>query len=315
MLVGLTIFFISPKIKSKNLVNIFKQDQIKTHVHHLSQIIGERNITKPPQLQKSADYIKNFLKNLNLKVETQKYEIQSNKEYLPIAERKLPFTVENIYVTLNAQSKLPHLVVGAHYDTFFDTPGADDNASSVSVLLEMIKQFASSKTLKRPIDFVFFTLEEPPFFQTNEMGSYQFAKMLQSKQTKILGMISLDCLGYFSESQSYPFPLNLFYKSKGDFISLISSWDSFSFYKKVSNQTYQSNQLKLNNFSLPSQIPGVTYSDHWSFEQFSYPAVLFTDSAFYRSSHYHENTDHHDTLNYEKLTEFTNILYNLIQVL
>jgi hypothetical protein len=315
LFICILLYVNSPRLKSNSSNNTFQTSELKSHVYNLSHTIGERNIRKPLELEKAANYIKVHLNKLNLNVQSQKYQIKTNKDFLPIPMRKSPFYVENIYVTINPKSTLPHLVVGAHYDTFLGTPGADDNASSVAVLLQIIQKLSLKPSLKRPIHFVFFTLEEPPFFQTNEMGSYQFAKMLKSNNTNLLGMISLDCLGYFSDNQRFPFPLNLFYKRKGDFISLIASLNSFSFYKLVVNNTFQNNRLKILNFSLPSILPGVTYSDHWSFEEFSYSGVLFTDSAFYRSDHYHENSDTFQTLNYKKLNEFTNILSNLIQVL
>lgn len=299
----------------KQSKHTFKKSVLRSHVRYLSQDIGERNIRKPEQLEKTIHYISSYLKNLDLKVETQQYLIQTNIDFLPISMRTKPFYAKNIYITLNAESSLAPLVVGAHYDTFIDTPGADDNASSVAILLEVVNKLSQNKILKRPIHFVFFTFEEPPFFQSSEMGSYQFAKMLKSKNIDLLGMISLDCLGYFSEKQSYPFPLNLFYSQQGDFLSIISSFKSYSFYKKVVANTFQNEKLKIENFSLPRIIPGVSYSDHWSFEQFSYPGILFTDSAFYRSDHYHEVSDTYETIDYEKLAEFSNILAKLLQSL
>ncbi|MCJ8345555.1 M28 family peptidase, partial [bacterium] len=202
------------KIKSHTKKNI------ESHVKTLSENFGERNLRKPLALQQSSLFIQQHLKQSQTTVQIQKYWITLNKDYLPVAMRNKAFSVENIYVTLQSDSTEDALVVGAHYDTFIGTSGADDNASSVSILLEIIRDLSLSKIkLKRPIIFVFFTLEEPPFFKSPEMGSYQFAKMLKEQKTKLLGMISLDCIGYFSEKQSYPFPLNLFYKSKGDFLT------------------------------------------------------------------------------------------------
>ncbi|PCJ17581.1 MAG: hypothetical protein COB02_13225 [Candidatus Cloacimonadota bacterium] len=311
----LFLFYFYPKIQyAKYNPTKDTLKSIQNHVKNLSQKIGERNLRKPKALQDTATYIKSFLSKLNLKVKTQKYEVLTNKDYLPVAQRKLPFFVENIYITLNANSKLNTLVIGAHYDTFIGTQGADDNASSVALLLEIIKKVSQTK-LKRPIIFVFFTLEEPPFFQSQEMGSYQFAKMLKNNNTEILGMISLDCVGYFSEKQSYPFPLNLVYSGKGDFLALISSFQSSFFYKKIITNIKKSYQLEIKTFLLPSFLPGVSYSDHWSFEQFNYRGVLFSDSAFYRSNHYHEDTDTFQTLNYQKLSEFKEILQNLVLIL
>jgi len=207
------------------------------------------------------------------------------------------------------------LVIGAHYDSVIGTPGADDNASGVAGLLELAR-LTASKPPQRTLRFIAFSLEEPPVFMTKNMGSYIYAKRLHEEGEKIYGMISLEMLGYYSDSKgSQNFPLSIFrwfYPDRGNFIAFVGNISSKSLtdelkrsFKSVSSFPVES----LNTFSL---IPGVNFSDHWSFWKFGYPAFMITDTAFYRNANYHTPGDTSETLDYAKMSELIIGLYKTL---
>jgi Zn-dependent M28 family amino/carboxypeptidase len=199
------------------------------------------------------------------------------------------------------------VVVGAHYDVCGEQPGADDNASAVAGLLEvsrLLNPFAS--TLKYRVDFVAYTLEEPPFFGTPEMGSYVHAQSLHEDGVKVRGMISLEMIGYFTDeedSQDYPLPLmKLFYPSKGDFIGVVGNFRSRALVKEVKGHMSAA-PINVESLSAPAIVPGVNFSDHRSYWEFGYPAVMVTDTAFFRNPHYHRVSDVAETLDFDTMKE------------
>jgi Zn-dependent M28 family amino/carboxypeptidase len=214
---------------------------------------------------------------------------------------------ENIYVEMRG-AKTPEkiLVIGAHYDTVMGTPGADDNASGIAGLLELARLLYE----KRPdmtVQFVAFTLEEPPFFRSRRQGSYVYAKGLNSKGSDVEGMICLEMIGYFKDephSQFFPLPMfRWFYPSEGNFITLVSNFGSKGFLKRVKGGFKMGTGLPVETLTSISLIPGVDFSDHRSFWKFGYNAIMVTDTAFYRNPQYHGPGDIAGILDYDRMTE------------
>jgi hypothetical protein len=191
------------------------------------------------------------------------------------------------------------IVVGAHYDTVPGSPGADDNASGVAVLLELARLVPSG------VRFVAFANEEVPYFLGPEMGSFVYAR---ERGAGVRAMFSLEMLGYYSEkpgSQNYPAPLGLFYPERGDFIAFVGDLGARSLVRKAIGVFREKARFPSEGLAAPSFIPGVAWSDHWSFRKHGYPAVMITDTAFYRYPHYHRASDTPDKLDYERMARVT----------
>jgi Zn-dependent M28 family amino/carboxypeptidase len=195
------------------------------------------------------------------------------------------------------------VVVGAHYDSVPQTPGADDNASGVAALLALAESWAKAAP-ERTVRFVAFANEEPIYFQTELMGSRVYAKMCKARGDKIVAMLSLESMGYFSDekkSQKYPFPLSLFYPSRGNFIAVVGNRESKALVTRVAKVMRATKALPVERASLPGKLQGVGWSDHWAFWQEGYPAAMITDTAPFRNPHYHRGTDTAEKLDYVRL--------------
>ena len=197
---------------------------------------------------------------------------------------------------------LPHNGI-AHYDSAPGTPGANDNGSAVASLLTLARRFAGQPQ-PRTLRFVFFVNEEPPFFQTAAMGSWVYAKECRRRHDRIVGMWSLETMGYYSDakgSQHYPFPFSLFYPDTGNFIGFVANSQSGELLKRTIGGFRKHAQFPSEGVAAPDVVPGLGWSDHWSFWQEGYPAVMITDTALFRYPHYHEATDTPDRLDYDRL--------------
>jgi aminopeptidase YwaD len=189
------------------------------------------------------------------------------------------------------------IVLGAHLDSVQGTPGADDNASGVAVLLEAARLLARAR-LRSQVLFCAFNLEE-----LNMIGSSYFVKKLKSEEMKVAAMISLEMVGYTDSrpgSQRYPLGLKAFYPDRGDFIGVIGNWRSASLLRRFARQMRQVRGLPVETLSVPGNgglIPAVRLSDHAPFWDAGYPALMVTDTSFFRNPHYHGSTDTLETLN------------------
>jgi len=207
-----------------------------------------------------------------------------------------------------ASDRTPTLVVGAHYDGCGATPGADDNGSGIAALLALGRWLGTQKTSTLfTIELVAYSLEEPPFFGTPEMGSAFHARARKAAGVSLAGMISLEMLGYFSdEPSSQQFPtalLKALYPSRGNFLMLAGNWRSRAFGKQVARWFAGGTQLPIHRLNAPDIIPGIQFSDHRNYGALGIPALMLTDTAFYRNPHYHEPSDLPDTLDYERMRE------------
>ncbi|MBI4348681.1 MAG: M20/M25/M40 family metallo-hydrolase [Elusimicrobia bacterium] len=268
---------------------------MRERVLALAGAIGERNVFVPEALSEARDWLKAELVRAGYDPTLQGYRVGSRQVHNVMAERP------------GTDPGAPPLVLGAHYDTARGTPGADDNASGVAALLTIAEHLRERPT-RAPVRFVFFTNEEPPFFQTQDMGSWRYAQELKRRGERVLGMLSLEMLGFYAvepKTQSYPPGVSWFYPDRGDFIALVGDLRSISFVRRV--------RAALEGFPvecacLPRWVPGIDFSDHWSFWESGFPAAMLTDTAFYRNEHYHLASDTPDRLDYGRLSTLTNAL-------
>lgn len=270
------------------------EKNLKKTVSTLSKDIGSRGCLQTEALNQTIDYITSELTDYSYSVSLQPYDVEG-KIY------------KNISVEIKGR-KTPEkiIVIGAHYDTVTGTPGADDNASGVAGLLELAR-LLRNEPLDKTVRFVAFTLEEPPFFRSKFMGSHIYAQSLNDNNEDVEGMICLEMIGYFTDKPgSQVFPLSLFklmYPDAGNFIMFASNFRSKKFLARVKDGFKKGSVLPVESISAFSLIPGVDFSDHRSFWEFGYNALMVTDTAFYRNPHYHEIGDILETLDYERMSE------------
>jgi hypothetical protein len=198
------------------------------------------------------------------------------------------------------------VVVGAHYDVAGEMPGADDNASGVAGLLELADLLAGAK-LSRRVELVAFALEEAPYFATAQMGSEVYAAALETAGRRVRGMLCLEMIGCFTdapESQQLPFAmLKIFYPSRGNFIAVVGSAGGADIVRRVKRSMRESSDLPVHSINAPGFVPGVGLSDHSTFWRRGEPAVMITDTAFYRNPRYHTDGDTPETLDFRRMAE------------
>lgn len=205
------------------------------------------------------------------------------------------------------------VVVGAHYDVYGAFPGADDNASGVAGLLELSRMFSESQTPLYTLELVAYALEEPPYFATSDMGSFQHIKSSIDRGETIVMAVSLEMIGYFSDtswSQNYPVGLlHLLYPTKGNFITLVSDYNSRTAMASFKRSMVARDTIPLRSLSAPSFIEGVDYSDHRSYWKFGVPAFMITDTSFFRNPYYHTDKDTWETLDYVRMAGVVDAVY------
>lgn len=265
--------------------------ELIAHVSKLGGDIGERNLSRYPQLLAAAHYVEGQLTEAGWQVRRDEYEVQGK-------------TSSNIEAELRGAS--PEIVlVGAHYDSVFGSPGANDNASGVAALLALARRFAGTHNAKT-LRFVAFVNEEPHYFQGAQMGSFVYAGRCRKRADPIGAMISLETIGYFSKvsgSQRYPVTgLGLIYPREGDFIGFVGNVASRSLLRDAIGEFRREATIASEGAALPALVPGVGWSDQWSFWQHGYPGIMVTDTAPFRYPHYHAASDTPDKLDYDSMT-------------
>ncbi|MES9969025.1 MAG: M28 family peptidase [Candidatus Thiodiazotropha sp.] len=282
---------ISFKDGSKSSPQQVDQRALKKHTLMLSEQLAPRDFTHPDNLNKVADYIADSLNASGARVSEQPFEVDG-VEYKNIIGEYGPEGGEVI-------------VVGAHYDAKGEHPGADDNASGVAGLLEIGRLLGEEQPGTR-VALVAFTLEEPPFFRSGDMGSAVYANSLAETGTSVKLMIALEMIGYFSDqqgSQDYPMLLlNLYYPRVGNYIAVVDQMLSDQA-RRMKASMAQVIDLPVYSINAPRFIPGVDFSDHLNFWNQGYPAVMVTDTAFYRNRAYHSQADTAERLDYEKMAQ------------
>lgn len=270
-------------------------DELKAHVERLAGEIGPRNYIHDLKLEEAALYIEATLAGMGYSVERQVLDPETTEK---VECRNL---IVEIPGTTNPEEIV---VVGGHYDSCGVAPGADDNASAVAGVLALAKRFAGSEPA-RTLRFVLFVNEEPPFFQKTGMGSLAYATRCQERGEEVVAMLCLEMLGCFKDadgSQTYPIPgLGLVYPTTGDFIAFVGNVASRKLLRRIVASFRQNAAFPSEGAALPGWLPGVGWSDHWSFWKAGYPAVMVTDTAMHRYDHYHQPSDTPDKLDYGRM--------------
>lgn len=268
---------------------------LESHVYKLAHEIGERSIFRLDKLSDAARYIEQVLTSFGYKVEFQAYTTSG-------------VTAKNIIATkIGVEGQDEIIIVGAHYDTCFN-PGADDNASGVAALLELAR-FMSDKKTRCSIKFIAFVNEEPPFFKSEDMGSRVYVRGARKRGEDIKAALIFESIGYYSDrlhSQRYPPFLGIFYPNRGNFITVVGNFSSRWLVKEVVLNLKNTIRFPVESFVGPGIVPGVDFSDNWSFWKEGYPAVMITDTALYRNPDYHLSSDTYEKLNYENMAELIN---------
>lgn len=264
--------------------------RLRAHVEYLSEVVGERNPVRYAELEQARLYIERTLTGAEYEIGHETYKAGG-----------LDF--RNVVTELTGQTRERVVIVGAHYDTVWGTPGADDNASGVASLLELARLLRNSAPVLT-IRWAAFALEEPPYFQSQFMGSRVHARRCRERGDRIAGMLALEMLGYYCDqprSQGFPLPLmRCFYRDRGDFIAVAGNYASRQLVRQVTRLLAEANEIPVEHIALPL-VPGVGLSDNWSFWQEGYPAVMITDTAFLRNPHYHLPSDLPETLDYLRM--------------
>jgi Zn-dependent M28 family amino/carboxypeptidase len=261
---------------------------LRATVEHLASGVGKRSTFQPKSMAQAGRWIIEQLEAAGY---------ADHEEVFVDRGSRAP----NIAVEVGGtRAPTEIIVVGAHYDSYQGTPGADDNASGVAACLALARRFAGVPQ-PRTIRFVFFVNEEPPSFQTKDMGSWVYAKHCRTRNDNVVAMLSLETLGFYTDIvgyQQYPPLVGKLYPEKGDFIGFVGNYTSRGLVKRAIGAFRASTPFPSEGAALPSGVPGVGWSDHWAFWQEGYPGIMVTDTANYRNPHYHIDSDRPDTLDY-----------------
>lgn len=273
---------------------------IKSHLEQLTKTKGYRHFMNVELLNKTADFIASEFKKYADTAYFQEYQVNG------ITYKNVVCLFKPTLINSFGFSNSELVVIGAHYDACGMQEGADDNASGVVGLLEIARQL-KGKQFSHPIELVAYTLEEPPYFRTENMGSFIHAKALSDSKKTVYGMVSLEMIGYFKDekkSQDYPIGLmRLFYGSKGNYITLVNKFGKGKFSRKFTKKFKQTKHIRSKKFNGPKVLPGVDFSDHLNYWRFNYSALMLTDTAFYRNKNYHQNTDTMETLDLNRMAK------------
>ena len=278
---------------------------LKKHVHTLAQVIGPRNIWSPPSMATTVNYLTQEMVHYGYTVLEQEftaYDVNAVNLEVEIKGSRQPEEI---------------IVIGAHYDTVPDCPGANDNGSGVAFLLELAHHLAVARPI-RTIRLVAFANEEPPFFYSKEMGSRHYARRCQQREENIVAMLCLETMGFYSDqpgSQHYPFPFSFLYPDRANFIGFVGNIRSRHLVRQAIGAFRKHAHFPSEGLAAPGLITGVGWSDHSSFWKEGYPAIMITDTAFFRYDAYHTAADTAEKLDYERMARVVTGLVHTIMEL
>ena len=278
-------------------------DRLKEQCEELAHKIGQRSTIKMQGVDRAREYIEKRLGRSTLRAKPVPFNSRG--------EQGINLVVESEGMT----AKDEILVVGAHYDTASYTPGADDNASGVSMLLE-IARLTGSRGHDRTIDFVFFDRGSSRFSATDDSGSYAWAAEAQKQNLKVVGMLSLDSVGMFLDqpgTQSGPFPLSICYPDEGNFLMIASDFGSRQFVQACVQNFRAQSGVPCEGATLPSFLPWLAHSDHHPFRVHDWPSAIVTDTGSLRNTEQGQMTDTYDRLNYDRMALVTMRLAKVIE--
>ncbi|MGD9850769.1 MAG: M28 family peptidase [Nitrospirales bacterium] len=276
--------------------------ELRRHVSMLGGEIGERNLERYDRLQLAADYIKANFQQAGYDVGRQEFQVGGR-------------VCENIEVEVSGTIYPEEiLLIGAHYDSVKGSPGANDNGTGVAAVLALARIFSQVQP-SRTLRFVTFVNEEPPYFQTPEMGSWVYARRSRERGEHIKVMLSLETIGYYSEqpgSQQYPAPLGLLYPSTGNFIGFVSNIKNGDLVRKVVGSFRGQAAFPSEGTAMWGGLPGIGWSDHWAFWEAGFPGIMVTDTALFRDPFYHTAKDTPDHIQYKPFTRVVSGLQRVI---
>ncbi len=265
---------------AKNLPLLSDTSHLRKSLELVINTAKPRNYINVDVLDTIAERIQLEFLHYSSRVTTQDYKVGEN-------------TYKNVIASFGPEGG-ERVIVGAHYDVCGDQDGADDNASGVAGILELAR-LLKDKSLRYRIDLVAYTLEEPPYFNSKEMGSYIHARSLHDSKVQVKGMISLEMIGYYSDkkdSQDYPIGImKWIYGDKGNYITIVQKTFCGKFAKQFKRLSFKNNSIPTKSFRSPSFLAGVSLSDHNNYWKFGYSAVMITNTAFFRNQNYHQPSD------------------------
>jgi Zn-dependent M28 family amino/carboxypeptidase len=276
------------------------ENHLRLHVDRLAGLIGPRYLKKPKSIQAAIGYIEEHWRAMGDEVSRETYDAMGDQATNLIVEHRGNGRADEI------------ILIGSHYDTVFSTPGADDNASAVAVMLEvgrLLKDVSNNRTIR----FVAFACEEPPYFNLDCMGSQHHAREAKRRKDNIVGMLCLEMVGYYTtEPRSQNIPplipklLRRFFPSRGDFLAAVGNLASWKLCLQF-RRGFKKGSPKMPLFSicLPERINEIRMSDNSSFWDQNYPALMLTDTSFLRNPNYHRSTDTPETLDYPRMAQVT----------
>lgn len=292
--------------------------RLAAHVKRLSVDLYPRSADRFGNLERAAKYIQDEFVAAGAEVESQPVQVEEAK-------------YRNIVAHFGPKTG-PLLIIGAHYDSFGNagagaryprgyspqthTPGADDNASGVAGLIELAHLLGKSPQ-KRPIELVAYTLEEPPYFGTQNMGSAWHARFVRKARRDVRMMLSLEMIGYFSDrpgSQAYPLRgMTGLYSDRGNFIAVVGKFTDFGATRRIKGIMSGATDLPVYSINAPPLLQGIDFSDHLSYWREGFPALMITDTAFYRNRSYHAGGDTWERLDYPRMAKVVEAVYALTQ--
>jgi hypothetical protein len=276
------------------------EGRLMQHVGTLGGTIGERNMLQPVALRAAADHIRQEWRKQGFQVTEERFEILGQPCANLVVEHK------------GSEQPGAIVLVGAHYDSVIGSPGANDNATGVAILLEMSRALRQ-EGLARTVRFAAFVNEEPPYFLTEAMGSREHARRARRRGEDIQAMLSLETLGYYSDvpgSQRYPPPFGVFYPRVGNFLAVVGNMSSRGLVVDFLRQFMTVSDFPVEGVATFAWIPGINWSDHWSFWKEGYPALMLTDTAPFRYPEYHSPGDLPERVN---RPEFARAAHGIIQ--
>lgn len=277
--------------------------RLRAHVMAIASV--PHNVRYAEELEAAAQYIERQLQNIGYSIGRQEYSVDGTN-------------VRNIEAVRDApgHAAAATLVIGAHYDSFENAPGANDNATGTAAVIELARLLKDWQPERTRVRFVLFVNEEPPYYRSREMGSWRYAERLFETRERLLGMISLETIGAFSDaanSQRYPQPFGLIFPSTANFVAFVGLPGARRFLHDVIGSFRRNLAFPSIGGLAPDIVPGIGWSDHWAFQQFGFPAIMITDTAPYRYPHYHLPSDTPDKVDFDKLARITNGLELIVR--
>jgi Zn-dependent M28 family amino/carboxypeptidase len=301
--VGIVVLLTQPVMAGARTGPEVKVDpeRLKAVVTKLSVDFAPRDYTHPQNLDSAAEWLRTELAATSPNVTVQEWQVKG-------------VTFRNVSA-LYGPASAERTVVGAHYDGCEPFPAADDNGSGVAALLELARLLAANPP-KAQVELVAWSLEEPPFFRTQSMGSYVHAKSLADAKVKVRGALSLETMGYYRDdegSQHFPAPgLSLLYSTRANYLAVVGNLGQIGLTRVVKSAMQAAAPLPIFSINAPVAIPGIDFSDHLNYWKFGYPAVMLTDTAFNRNDRYHTANDTADSLDYARLAQATTGVFEAI---